>query len=89
MESSVKVFTTIPDAVVHLTGISQMKKYLLDRILSWDGMPVVKFNTFGAEVFVYVADETRNKTKKHFFGYIEDVALNIQHGMYEEQGVNP
>ena len=82
MESAVQVFTQLPDAVVKINGIKQLRNYLTNRIESWNNLPVVKFNSVGTEVFVYVLDDER-KLKRKFFGYIEDVALNIQRGMYE------
>jgi hypothetical protein len=84
MESNVQCFTQMPDAKVNLDGIKTLKEYLHKVIPTYNGYPVLKFTTTGSEVFVHILNTHREKPQKHFFGYIEDVALNVQGGFYED-----
>lgn len=84
MESDIKCFTQIPNAKVCIDGIRALKEYLCKVIPTYNGYPVLKFTTTGNEVFVHVLNTHREKPQKHFYGYIEDVAINAQSGFYEE-----
>lgn len=88
MEGSINCFTQIPDAKVRITGIKALKVYLDKAIPTHNGYPVLKFTTMGQEVFVHVLNPQREKSQKHFFGFIEDVALNVQSGFYEPEVEN-
>jgi len=82
------VFVQIRDAKVKLTGIRDIKNYLLEKVPVYNGYPVVHFTSFGQEVFVHFVNELRGRPQKKFFGYIEDVAINIQKGFYEENDLD-
>jgi hypothetical protein len=75
----------MPDAKVKLDGIKTLKEYLHKVIPTYNGYPVLKFTTAGSEVFVHILNTHREKIQKHFYGYIEDVALNVQSGFYEPE----
>lgn len=86
MEGKINCFTQLPDAVVPITGIRMLKDYLEKVVPVHEAMPVCRFTTFGDEVFVHVLNHERGRVQKKFFGFIEDVALNAQRGLYEERG---
>lgn len=84
MKSQYDVFVQLPNAKVSIGGIRDLKQYLVKVKPTFDAMPVIKFTTVGSEVFVHILNDVRGHVQKKFFGYIEDVALNAQKGLYEE-----
>lgn len=83
MEGNPNSFVQLENAKVLITGIRCLKEYLGKVITTYNGYPVCKFTTAGDEVFVHVFNHTRGKLQKHFFGYVDDVAMNVQNGFYE------
>ena len=77
-------FTQLPDAKVKVAGIREIKDYLKRVVPNYTGNPVVNFTTVSSEVFVHILNIEKGHTQKKFFGHIEDIALNIQRGFYEE-----
>jgi len=77
-------FTQLPEAKVKITGIRVLRDYLADHVRFFESRPTVRFTTIGSEVFVFTFNDHKQALQKHFFGYIEDVALNAQNGFYEE-----
>jgi len=88
MSDGYEIFVQLENPVVKIDGIRAIRNYLEKVIPFWKNYPVIKFTTVGAEVFVHFVNETRGKPQKQFFGYLEDVAMNIQNGMYEPKEVD-
>lgn len=77
-----KIFEQLPHAIVTLAGLGSLKRYLKNTIHTYNGLPVVNFNCKGEEVLVrYV--QPNGEAASAFFGYVDDVAHNVQLGLLE------
>lgn len=75
----------VPDAKVPCRSIKEMRAYLTNTFTQWAGYPIVKFWIDNHEDTVWTWVETPRGRRKIFFGYIEDIAHNIQRGFYEPE----
>jgi len=73
----------LPDAKVPCRSIGEMRAYLTNTFEQWAGYPIVKFWIDNHEDTIWTWVETPRGRRKVFFGYIEDIAYNIQKGFYE------
>jgi len=87
-------FDIIPDAVVAIYSLRDLKEYLKRTIDTFNGYQVKRIIIRGdeirldIEVCFYEQDAfgisgMTTTMRRVFFGYVEDVARNIQVGMYE------
>jgi hypothetical protein len=80
------LWDVIPNAKVPCRSIGEMRAYLTNTFEQWAGYPIVKFWVDNREDIIWAWVETPRGRRKIFFGYIEDIAHNIQHGLYEPKG---
>lgn len=76
------IFEQVPDAKVPIGGLRELRKYLTEHITTWNGEKVLGFVSFGA--MMYVRTERDGLYRKRFYGFVDDVAHNVQKGFYEE-----
>lgn len=77
-----KIFEQLPHAVVSLAGLGALKKYLKANIHVYNGLPILNFTCKAEEVLVrYV--QPNGQPCIAFFGYVDDVAHNVQCGLLE------
>ncbi len=75
-------FTAVPDAVVPLGSITELKAYLLRMRPTMRGLPVDRYDVKDDEVRARLVYPDGTKAWV-FSGFIEDIAHNIQLGLYE------
>lgn len=73
-------FEPIRDAVIPIQSYHDLKREVRDRYRQWHGMPIIRCRI--VRDAVQVQTECPDKTLIwNFFGYVEDVAYNIQKGL--------
>lgn len=75
-------FTELPKAVIHLGSITELKRYLLQHRPIVRGLPVDRYDVRDGEVRARLVYPDGSKAWE-FAGYLEDLAHNIQLGLYE------
>jgi hypothetical protein len=76
-------FTKLENPTVSLQGISDLKKQLDNKIKLWNHYPILKWVIRGDEVLIDILIRDSEK-RRVFFGYVDDVAYNLQKGYYED-----
>jgi len=76
-----RIFQQLPNAKVPIHGLSELRKYLSEHMLTWNGRKVVGFSSFADEMYVKI--EVKGVISRHFYGIVDDVAYNVQSGFYE------
>lgn len=76
----------IPDAKVPIKSATELRNYLCRTFTTWNGYPIITFRLDYKRdtVWAHVLIPATGEHKKLFFGYIEDVSWNVQHGFYEK-----
>lgn len=82
MPEAAEVFDQVPQAKVQIYGIRQLKDYLKAKLPSYQGKPVTRYRVVGEQLYVWC--NTPNGEHRYFFGYTNDIARNVQYGLYEE-----
>lgn len=77
------MFEQVPDAVVPIRGLRDLRDYLTDHITTWNGMKVRDFVAFGQMMFIRT--EYQGKILRNFYAYVDDAAYNVQKGFYEKE----
>lgn len=73
------IFTQIPNAKVRITGLRALKQYLKEHVRHFQGMSTIAFKTSGEHVYVWCHGP--NGDQRFFYGFVEDVAHNVQRGL--------
>lgn len=82
MESTKQLFEQLADPWVKITSIGEIKMYLRNHLDTFRNCPVIGVTSSKDSMYVNIVNGER--VEKVFFGYIPDVALNIQNGFYEK-----
>lgn len=79
------MFAQVPDAKVKVSGLRDLRVYMNEHVTSFNGEKIVEngFVSFGQ--LMYVRTMTHDGMyRKRFYGFVDDVAHNVQMGLYEE-----
>ena len=77
-----QVFAKIPGAVVEISGLSQLRKYLASKVTTWNGLKVLGFVSMWETMYVRV-EYPDGTNAREVYGVTDDVAHNVQLGFYE------
>jgi hypothetical protein len=83
-ELTVRLWTPMEDAKVQVRSMREMKDYLERHIVKFGSLYVHSFKIDVPNRTVWLRYHDGESLKKVFFGYIYDVAHNIQRGFYEQ-----
>ena len=83
-EQTYHLWTPREDAKVPVRSIREMKEYLERHIVKFGSLYVHSFKIDVPNRTVWLRYHDGEALKKVFFGYIEDVAHNIQRWFYEQ-----
>ena len=83
-EQTFHLWTPREDAKVPVRSIREMKEYLERHIVKFGSLYVHSFKIDVPNRTVWLRYHDGESLNKVFFGYIEDVAHNIQRGFYEQ-----
>ena len=75
-------FVQLPNPIVPVCSITDLRHKLIDRIKHYNGYPIIKWiiRNDVIKIDVRLSD---GKIKRVFFAYVEDAAYNLQQGFYE------
>jgi hypothetical protein len=83
-ELTVRLWAPIENAKVQVRSMREMKDYLERHIVKFGSLYVHSFKIDVPNRTVWLRYHDGESLKKVFFGYIYDVAYNIQRGFYEQ-----
>jgi len=87
-------FEKLSNPVIEIDGIASLKRYLATNIKEWNGYRIARFvfkrDIILCDIVISYKDVNsiigityhKAELKRVFFGYVEDVAYNVQRGYY-------